>query len=74
MIDANYDQANAVSMQILLLIDEIKNKFKSSDKLNQIIQIIKEDNQHETIDQLSDIRIRYWNCLMAYKKRNYCDK
>lgn len=59
MIDANLDQANAVSMQILLLIDEIKNKFKSSDKLNQIIQIIKEDYQFETIDQLSDIRIRY---------------
>lgn len=45
-----------LNIQILQLIDEIRNKFKESDKLNQIIKIIKEDNELESSEQLANSR------------------
>lgn len=45
-----------LNIQILQLIDEIRNKFKESDKLNQIIKIITEDNELEYSEQLANAR------------------
>ena len=45
-----------LNIQILQLIDEIRNKFKESDKLNQIIKIITEDNELESSEQLANAR------------------
>lgn len=47
-------ESKLFNIQILQLVDEIKNKFKESDKLNQIITIIKEDNELESSEQLAN--------------------